>query len=193
VDEAFVHTYVWNRAYERAILPLGQVYLNPKPSQIRRFRSLALAHGMQGVSWWSWQHAGKRQWQAVGGTPGSLVGYQTYDSYPYLRLGSKGDVVAWAQQLLAGSGQSLAVTGYYTAETRSAVVNFQTLRALVPSGEIDVPTWDALLENEPMAVRWTRKGAVSSDSRRTVLPPPRSAKLPPVRNEIPQGKGRPAR
>src|SRR4029450_9303446 len=42
VDNAFVHTWVWNRAYHRPILPLGQVYMQPKPGQIKRFRSLTL-------------------------------------------------------------------------------------------------------------------------------------------------------
>src|SRR4051812_7016391 len=65
VDNAFVHTWVWNRAYNRPILPLGQVYMNPKPGQIKRFRSLALAHGMQGVSWWDWQEARNRHWKAL--------------------------------------------------------------------------------------------------------------------------------
>ncbi len=197
VDEAFVHTYVWNRAYERAILPLGQVYLNPKPKQIRRFRRLVTAHGMEGVSWWSWQHAGKRQWNAVSKPVAPLAGYQPYNSYPYLRLGSKGDFVAWAQQLLVGSGQSTEISGYFTAGTRDAVVAFQATRGLVPSGAIDVPTWDALLQYEPRRVRWTKGGAVlagkSTDGAgRLILPSPRSATLPAVRNEIPPpGKRRP--
>ena len=59
-------------------------------------------------------------WRASAGGPGStragasgrrsrrpclpILGYQRYDSFPFLRLGSKGDLVAWAQQLLAGGG-----------------------------------------------------------------------------------------
>jgi hypothetical protein len=190
VDDAFVHTYVWNRAYDRPVLPLGQVYLNPKAQQIRRFRQLAQAHGMQGVSWWSWQSAGKRQWKAIGAPIAPLLGYQPYNSYPYLRQGASGDLVAWAQQLLAGSGQPVAVTGYYTAPTRTAVAGFQYSHGLVQSGEVDVPTWDALLQNEPISVRWTKGGAVASRDGRVALPPPRSAKLPPVRNEIPPIKER---
>ena len=46
--------------------PLGQVYNHPKAGQIKRFRALAMSHGFDGVSWWSWQSAGKRQWKAVG-------------------------------------------------------------------------------------------------------------------------------
>src|SRR5215204_7705798 len=90
VDAGFTHTWVWNRAYGRPILPLGQVYLNPKPGQIRRFRSLALAHGMEGVSWWSWQEARKRHWKAVSQPVAPPAGYLPYNSYPFLRIGSKG-------------------------------------------------------------------------------------------------------
>lgn len=192
VDKAFVHTYVFNRAYGRPILPTGQTYLNPKPRQVRRFRRLALAHGMQGVSWWSWQHSRKRQWKAVAGRVKPIPGYQTYDSFPHLRQGAKGDLVAWAQQLLAGGGYSTPVTGYFEAPTRAAVLALQASRGLAQSGAIDVPTWNALLTHTPLAVRWTKKGAVAAAGS-GALPEPRSAKLPAKRYEIPRsgGSGRP--
>jgi hypothetical protein len=189
VDTAFVHTYVFNRAYDRPILPLGQVYLNPAPSQVRRFRSLALSHGMQGVSWWSWQHAGKRQWRAVGGPAYPIPGYQPYNSYPFLRLGSKGDLVAWAQQLLAGGGYSTPITGYFESPTRSAVLALQANKGLAQTGNIDVPTWDVLLQFEAKPVIWTKSGAVAARVRNG-LPEPRSARLPAKRYEIPPPKAR---
>jgi hypothetical protein len=192
VDNAFVHTYVFNRAYGRKILPLGQVYLNPKPKAIRRFRALALAHGMEGVSWWSWQSAGKRQWKAVGVPVAAPAGYQPYNSYPFLRLGSKGDLVAWAQQLLAGGGYSTPITGYLQAPTQSAVYSFQAAKGLPQTGNIDVPTWDLLLQNPPLPVRWTSGGAVAASAGQHALPPPRSAKLPAKRFEIPSPKERAA-
>jgi hypothetical protein len=184
VDEAFVHTYVFNRAYGRPILPLGQVYLNPKKRQIKRFRKLALAHGMEGVSWWSWQHAGKRQWKAVGGKVKPLRGYARYDSFPFLQLGSKGDLVAWAQQLLVGGGYSTPITGYFEEPTRSAVLSMQANRGLPQTGNLDVPTWNVLLTFPPQAVTWTESGAVAA-SKPGALPEPRSADLPAKRNEIP--------
>jgi hypothetical protein len=184
VDTGFTHTYVFNRAYGRPILPLGQVYLNPKPKAIRRFRSLALAHGMEGVSWWSWQSAGKRQWKAVGAPVAAPAGYAPYNSYPFLHLGSKCDLVAWAQQLLAGGGYSTPITGYFQAPTQSAVYSFQADKGLTQTGNIDVPTWDLLLQNPPLPVRWTNGGAVAA-SGPNALPPPRSAKLPAKRYEIP--------
>jgi Putative peptidoglycan binding domain len=185
VDTGYTHTWVWNRIYKRQIDPLGQVYNNPKAGQIKRFRALAMAHGFDGVSWWSWQSARKRQWQAVG-TPVSPAAVTPYPSYPFLRLGSKGDFVAWAQQLLAGGGYSVPISGYYQASTQSAVYSFQAAHGLPQTGNLDVPTWPVLLQNDPLPVRWTKGGAVAAGSHgRVTLPPPRSAKLPAVRDEIP--------
>ncbi|MDP9189279.1 MAG: peptidoglycan-binding protein [Actinomycetota bacterium] len=188
VDESFVHTYVFNRAYGRPILPTGQTYLNPKSRQVRRFRRLALAHGMEGVSWWSWQHSGNRQWKAVGGSVAPIAGYQRYDSFPFLRPGSKGDLVAWAQQLLAGGGYSTPVSGYFEAPTRSAVLALQATRGLAQTGSIDVPTWDVLLTHTPLRVRWTKSGAIAA-SGGGALAEPRSAKLPAKAFEIPRFGG----
>jgi hypothetical protein len=185
VDTGFTHTWVWNRIYKRQIDPLGQVYNNPKAGQIRRFRALAMAHGFDGVSWWSWQSAGKRQWKAVGGQV-SPAAVTPYPSYPFLRLGSKGDFVAWAQQLLAGAGYPVPITGYYQGSTQAAVYAFQAGHGLPQTGNLDVPTWPTLLQSDPLPVRWTKSGAVASGSGgRVALPPPRSAKLPAVRDEIP--------
>jgi hypothetical protein len=186
VDTGYTHTWVWNRIYRRQIDPLGQVYNNPKPGQVRRFRALAMAHGFDGVSWWSWQSAGKRQWKAVG-KPVSPAAVTPYPSYPFLRLGSKGDFVAWAQQLLAGGGYAAPITGYYQASTQAAILAFQAAHGLPQTGNLDVPTWTVLLQNDPLPVRWTKGGAVAARSGggRVTLPSPRSAKLPAVRDEIP--------
>jgi hypothetical protein len=190
VDTGFTHTWVWNRIYKRQIDPLGQVYNNPKAGQIKRFRALAMAHGFDGVSWWSWQSAGKRQWKAVG-TPVSPAAVTPYPSYPFLRLGSKGDFVAWAQQLLAGAGYNAPITGYYQASTQAAVFAFQAAHGLPQTGNLDVPTWPTLLQGDPLPVRWTKGGAVAAGSGgRVALPPPRSAKLPAVRDEIPPPRDR---
>ena len=191
VDEAFVHTWVWNRPYDRPILPLGQVYLNPPGKQIARFRRLAAAYGMEGVSWWSWQHAGKRQWKAVGKRVAPLSSTLIYDSYPTLRPGSKGDLVAWAQQLLAGGGYSTPITGYFEAPTRTAVSSLQSQRGLPETGSIDSATWRVMLEFEALPVRWTKGGAVAASGSGVSLPHPRSASLPARRYEIPPSAHRP--
>src|SRR4051795_3148976 len=157
VDTGYTHTWVWNRIYQRPILPLGQVYSNPKAGQIKRFRALAMSHGFEGVSWWSWQSAGKRQWKALR-TPVSPAAVGPYQSYPFLRVGSKGDFVAWAQQLLAGGGYTVPVNGYYQGSTQAAVFAFQHDHGLSLTGNLDVPTWGPLLENKPLAVRWVNGG-----------------------------------
>jgi hypothetical protein len=185
VDTGYTHTWVWNRIYKRQIDPLGQVYNNPKAGQIRRFRALAMSHGFDGVSWWSWQSAHKRQWKAIS-APVAPAAATPYPSYPFLHLGSKGDFVAWAQQLLAGGGLSVPINGYFQAPTQSAVYSFQAAHGLPQSGNLDVATWTQLLQNDPLPVRWTSGGAVAAGSSgRLALPPPRSAKLPAVRDEIP--------
>jgi len=189
VDEAFVHTWVWNRAYARPILPTGQTYLDPKAKQIARFRRLARAHGMEGVSWWSWQHTRRRGWKSVSRPVAPIPGYRRYDSYPYLRQGSKGDLVAWAQQLLAGGGYATPISGYFEAPTRSAVIAFQAAKGLAQTGAVDVPTWNLLLQNPPLPVRWTKGGAVAARAA-GARPAPRSASLPARRYEIPPGPGR---
>ena len=146
---------------------------------------------MEGVSWWSWQHAGRRQWKAVGKQVTPLSSELVYDSYPTLRPGAKGDLVAWAQQLLAGGGYSTPITGYYESPTRSAVSALQFQRALPATGSIDAATWRLMLEFEPLAVRWTKKGAVAAGGSRLSLPEPRSASLPARRYEIPPSGHRP--
>ena len=185
VDQGYIHTWVWNRIYGRPIAPLGQVYNKPKAGQIRRFRALALSHGFDGVSWWSWQSAGKRQWKAVG-SPVSPAAAGPYPSYPFLHVGSKGDFVAWAQQLLAGGGYSVPINGYFQGPTQAAVYSFQANHGLPQTGNLDVPTWSLLVQNKPLAVTWTKGGAVAARSNgRVILPTPKSAKLPAVRDEIP--------
>jgi hypothetical protein len=186
VDTGFTHTWVWNRIYRRQIDPLGQVYNNPKAGQIKRFRALAMAHGFDGVSWWSWQSARKRQWKAVG-VPVSPAAVTPYPSYPFLRVGSKGDFVAWAQQLLAGGGFAAPITGYYQGSTQAAVFSFQASHGLPQTGNLDVPTWSVLVQNNPLPVRLTKRGGAvaASSGGRVALRPPRSAKLPAVRDEIP--------
>ena len=190
VDAAYDRTFVWNRHYNRPVMPLGQVYLNPKPRAIRRFRKLALAHGYKGVSWWSWQHAKPRGWKAVGRRIVPLKSFKRYDSFPFLKQGSSGDAVVWAQQHLAGGGYMGKVTGYFKANTRAAVVAFQDDRGLAETGQVNGATWKAMLAVlKPLKIRWTKSGAVAAGST-NAMPEPRSASLPAKRYEIPPGPER---
>jgi hypothetical protein len=185
VDTGYIHTWVWNRIYGEKIDPLGQVYSRPKAGQIKRFRALAMSHGFDGVSWWDWQEAGNRQWKAIR-QPVSPAAGAPYPSYPFLHVGSKGDFVAWAQQLLAGGGYTVPINGYFQGPTQAAIRAFQAAHGLPQTGNLDVPTWGPLLQNKALAVRWTDGGAVAAGSSgRVALPPPKSAKLPAVRDEIP--------
>ena len=114
------------------------------------------------------------------------LGYAPYNSYPHLRLGSKGDFVAWAQQLLAGAGYSTPISGYYRSVTQSAVLLPGRSR---PAAERQ-PRCAHLgpaPEGEPAAGSLDQGGAVaaSKDDGHLVLPPPKSATLPAVRDEIP--------
>jgi peptidoglycan hydrolase-like protein with peptidoglycan-binding domain len=78
------------------------------------------------------------------------------------------------------------INGYFQGPTQAAVYAFQAAHGLPQTGNLDVPTWGPLLENKPLAVRWTDGGAVAAGSSGQVaLPPPKSAKLPAVRDEIP--------
>jgi hypothetical protein len=54
-----------------------------------------------------------------------------------------------------------------------------------------VPTWSLLVQNKPLAVTWTSGGAVAAGSTHgVILHSPKSAKLPPVRDEIPAARER---
>jgi hypothetical protein len=183
VDQAFAHTYTWNRVYERSIFPLGQLYDGPRPGDVQRFRQLAASYGASGVSWWSWQSASSDGWAAIGATLPPLAGPPPATAYPPLKRGSRGDVVVWAQEHLMSAGQSLRANGLYDATTEQAVRSFQTASGLLVTGQLDAQTWSALLRYEPAAVDWA-KGARAARSAWNRPTGPRSADLPAVRNEL---------
>ena len=187
VDRVFSVTYRHNRVYERPIFPLGQVYEHPPARQIRRFRSLAAGRGVTGISWWSWQAASNRDFQAVGARV-RPVAPPVDDGWPVLGRRSRGDLVVWAQQHLLSSGKRLRVTGTMTAATRAAITAFQAERGLNPSGTVDSATWQALLTLPPRTVKWRRRGGAVA--ARAGIPEPISADLPARRNELGSRTGR---
>ena len=107
--------------YERPIYPLGQVYLNPRNAEVRRFRRLAQAYGAPGVSWWVWQHAGGRQWTALGSAFEPIGFPRIATGYPVLKRGYRSDQVIWAQQHLKTLGLISKVTGRFGSGTVNAV------------------------------------------------------------------------
>jgi hypothetical protein len=188
VDQAFAHTYTWNELYKRAIFPLGQLYGDPPPSEIARFRQLAAAHEATGVSWWSWQSASARGWKAIGSALAPVVGPPAPPTYPELAKGARGDVVVWAQEHLISAGEGLSADGVFSAAMEEAVRDFQTVKALPVTGRLDAPTWPALLRYEPTVPDWTKAAAAAGgpNSRNG----PRSSRLPARRDEL---HGKPAR
>lgn len=210
VDESLAHTYMWNIPYETPIFPLGQTYDGPRATDVRRFRQLSDAYGARGVSWWVWQFASASDWDAVGApidavsTPERL--WPTLTVGAGGKVGSRGDLVVWAQQHLAGAGQPVGVDGAFGPGTASAVRAFQTDAGLPVTGAVDAETWPVLLRTTPLEVDWVARakakaaGARRAWSARAAGPAgaslpagpngPSSAGLPAKRYEIPPGPRR---
>jgi len=207
VDQSLAHTYEWNLPYETAIFPLGQTYDGPRAADVRRFRQLSTAYGARGVSWWAWQFASDSDWSALGALVDAIDRPET--PWPTLhagsggKVGSRGDVVVWAQQHLLGAGQTVSVDGAYGSDTASAVSDFQAANGLPVTGEIDAETWPALLKSAPAPIDWAAKARASARGARAAgaraataagaggIPPgpngPASAALAAKRYEIPGG------
>jgi len=207
VDESLTHTYEWNLPYETAIYPLGQTYDAPRAADVRRFRQLSSAYGARGVSWWVWQFASDSDWDALGVPVDPLDRPETL--WPTLhagsggKVGSKGDLVVWAQQHLLGAGELVTVDGAFGADTASAVADFQAANNLPVTGEVDALTWPVLLKVAPAPVDWVAKARASARGARAAgaraamadsFPSgpngPASAALTAKRYEIPGGPRR---
>ena len=196
VDEVYAHTYSFNSVYAHPIAPLGEVAGDPPPRQVERFRKLAAVYGATGVSWWDWQEASVRDWQAVGAAVGSLSA-QPQVKLPILSRHGKGtfnqgDLVVWAQEHLISAGYQVNVTGTFGTSTQSAVRSFQTAQGIPVSGQVDPTTWLYLLRYPAAAVTWTAQGAhpgraarMGRSGRGLVLLTPRSARLSAKAYEIP--------
>jgi len=193
VRAAFEHTYLYNRIWGHPIYPLGQTYERPGRREILRFRRFAESYGGLAPSWWDWQETGRRTWGALGATTnGPFQGYRPVSSSPLLRRGSRGDMVVWAQEHLAGAGQAqLPVTGIFGKKTAAAVRDFQLSRGLAVDGAIGTTTWNALLQVAPVRPRWAAQGARAGSgataSRFLPARRPASASLPAKSYEIDPG------
>jgi hypothetical protein len=178
VGSSLGHTYRWNLPYGRPIYPLGQLYVGvhggPSRSEILRFRKYSRAEGAGGVSWWVWQEASSADWSAIGAPLDAFKGHvETH--FTTLSLHDENDVVLWAQEHLAGAGQSTPEDGVFGSSTEKAVKRFQTHAGLPATGRIDTDTWAALLSYSPA------RASVHAAS----LSEPRNARLPAKRYEIP--------
>jgi hypothetical protein len=185
VDAVFSHTYTYNRLYGRRIYPLGQLYQNPSPSSIMRFRTLATAYGASGVNWWDWQETTNRGWNALV-APLTTGASAARLGYPTLRRGARGDLVVWAQQHLVSAGFPVKVDGGLGTNTRAAVVRFQAAKGLPQTGMVDASTWPALLRYAATAVAWGRKASASARAAAAGgASRPASANIPARAREIP--------
>lgn len=188
VRTIYSHAYRWNRPYDRPIYPLGQTYQDPPRRQIVLFRRLATEYGAGGVSWWSWQETGGREWDWVGmPLTGGVSGFEPDQSYARLRVGSAGDLVVHAQARLRAARHDVQVDGQYGAGTARAVSLFQVEHALRATGNIGTRTWRELVEYQPVRVRWSQRASAARIAGRALGRPsgPDSASLPAVRDEIP--------
>ena len=185
VDGVYAHTYAYNEIYRRSIFPLGQVYADPPPPQIFRFRQLSRLYGASGVSWWDWQEAALSGWVALSRPAGSLPG-RADPAMASISLHAQGDVVVWAQEHLIGAGYRISVDGGFGPQTLAAVHSFQRAHGLAVDGIVGPLTWNALLRYAPPPIHWVPAGAQIASAARSSLtmPVPKSSRLPAKRDEI---------
>ena len=80
-------------------------------------------------------------------------------AYPTLSSGSQGDLVTFAQTLLAGiTYRPGAVDGTYDAQTAAAVMAFQKVERLPRTGVLGADTWDHLLGARRPTLRYDYGG-----------------------------------
>jgi putative peptidoglycan binding protein len=190
VDAVFSHTYTYNRLFGRRIYPLGQLYENPAPSSIARFRTLATAYGATGVNWWDWQETTNRGWNALV-YPLITRASAPRLGYPTLRKGARGDLVVWAQEHLVSAGFPVKVDGGLGTATRSTLLRFQAAKGLPQTGTVDASTWPALLRYAATAVAWGKgrssstRAAAAGVAAAGGASRPASANIPARAREIP--------
>ncbi len=170
VDAASAHTFAHNRIYQRPIAPLGQTYQSPPASQLRRFRAVWSAYGAGGLSWWVWQQTADSAWSVLTeAAPAPAV--LDDPGWPRLTQGARGDQVIWLQQHLQAVSPQIAIDGRLHADDVTALQAFQTSKGLVPTGESDPPTWQALLALAPVPVDWASRPAPNASTARAARAP----------------------
>jgi len=193
VRVVFEHTYLYNRIWGAPIYPLGQTYEAPGNAQLQLFRRFCATYGNLQPSWWDWQETSPKEWGALSSARGRrpLTGLRPSFTQPVLKLGSRGDMVVWAQEHLVTAGEEIPVTGIFGRQTRGAVRSFQEAHGLFVDGQIGTATWRVLLQLAPAEVNWaagSRGRASSSSAGRAATPSaPLSASLPARGYEIDPG------
>lgn len=152
VDAAYAATIGADSIYGRAILPVGQLYGSPTPTEVLRFRALARAYGASGSSFFDLDSAQPEQLLALD-SPLPELARRTVIA-PTLHAGADGDEIVQAQELLNAAGAHLPVGGYFGAATARALATFQARHRLRPNGALDPATWKALLRLRPREPSW---------------------------------------
>jgi len=195
VDAVYAHTYAYNRLYQRPIYPLGQTYGDPTAAGVARFRAVAYAYGVPGISWFdfAWTSA-DALWGPIGDLLAPAVGFAgPTREVPVLAEGAAGDDVLWLQEHLAAAIPAQRTTGLFGGQTRADLIAYQRAHRLQVTGTADDPTWRSLLALRPVAVAWTAAGSAASRLTRAeraaalrTAPAPASASLPAVAYEVPE-------
>jgi len=160
VDSAYTATLAANSIYGRPVLPVGQLYGPPVSAELARFRVLARAYGVPGMSFYDLDSALPQELAALAAPVHSIA--RRAIVAPTIHAGADGDEIVWAQELLNAAGATLPVGGYFGAATARALARFQTRHRLRPNGILDPVTWRALERLQPRAPSWPNGPPVSA-------------------------------
>ncbi len=157
VEQAYAEVLAVNAIYARPIVPVGQLYGEPTLAELERFRQLASAYGLGGVSFFDLESA----------APGALTAlaaplprtHKRKVRPATIRPGADGDEVLWAQELLNAAGARLPAGGHYGAQTARAVGGFQRRHRLPVTGILGPATWMRLLRFHARQPSWVPPGS----------------------------------
>jgi hypothetical protein len=143
LTKVFLHTYSYNKIYQRPIHPLGQTYERVTYSQAKGFRRYVKRYRAKGYSWWVWHDTLPKTWRALS-APLGRVPRRPALPYPLLKQGYKSDMVRWCKLKLNADGAVLSTSLTFDAKMTAAVLAFQGKRGLPRTGQIDAATWPVL-------------------------------------------------
>jgi Putative peptidoglycan binding domain len=154
VDGAFAASIGVNSIYGRPLAPVGQLFGEPPPAEIARFRALATAYGAPGWSFFDLDAASPSGLAALAEDPIRLP--RRAPAPPTVRAGADGDEIVWAQELLDAAGAHLPVGGFFGAQTARALEHFQSHHRLHADGVLGAATWRALERLHPHEPSWAK-------------------------------------
>jgi hypothetical protein len=146
---AFARTVAANRLYGAPLAPVGQLYAKPSSRDVIAFRRLALAYGVEGMSWWSWDSALSTGWRSIARSVVAPALPASVPAYPTVRPGARGDYVVWAKDHLRALAYTVTRDTRFDTRTVRAVQAFQADNGLPVTGVLDNDTWAALLDADP--------------------------------------------